>query len=333
MMALLKRHATLLFICLIVICCYVNLNSGLLTFNSELLSLIDASPDKADLINLIFVQVRLPRILLGLSVGFVLGASGAVMQGFLRNPLAGPDLLGITNCAALGAVIMLYFGFASISWFMLPLGGMLGASLSIVLIFLLAGKSHSTLNIILAGVAINAVAASLISLALNFSNNPYAMSEIVYWLMGSFNNRSLNDVLVALPFMFIGTVILFFSARFLDALSLGEDTAKSLGFNLKQEQAKLVFATALTVGSAVAVCGNIGFVGLVVPHICRPFVGYQPSKLILISGLCGAVLVLFADILVQRISLNQELKLGVVTSLIGGPFFLYLIYHLRRRVN
>ena len=318
---------------LLLVSSYLHLNSGQLDVNQDLLDAAKLSHEKAQLIKLIFLEIRLPRLVLGLLVGFSLGASGAVMQGLLRNPLAGPDLLGMTNCAAFGAVLVLYFGVAYANWWLLPLGGISGAFIGLALIFLLAAKNRSTLSIILAGTAINAIAGSFISLALNFSNNPYAMSEIIYWLMGSLSNRSLQDVYTGLPFILIGCLLLFLSARFLDALSLGEDTAITLGFNIKREQTKILIATALAVGTGVALCGSIGFIGLVVPHLCRPLVQHQPSKLILCSGLMGACFVVLADIIVQRISVNQELKLGVVTAILGGPFFLYLIYHLQKQVR
>lgn len=281
---------------------------------------------------LILTEIRLPRAFLAVLVGFVLGCAGASLQGLLRNPLAGPGLVGVTNCSALGAVCTLYFGMAGLSWFALPLGGIIGAFASVVLIFLLAGRQGSVLNLILAGVAINAVASSFIALALNFSDNPYAMNEIVYWLLGSLNNRSLNDVAIVAPFMFVGLAIMMTRGAYLDALSLGEETAQSLGFSPNKERALIVIGVAMAVGAAVSISGNIGFIGLVVPHLLRPLVGHQPGKLLALSGIGGSLLLLLADICVQLISVNQELKLGVVTALVGGPFFLWLIYRMRNEV-
>ena len=279
--------------------------------------------------SLILLEIRLPRALLAITVGATLGMAGAALQGLLRNPLAGPGLIGVSNCAALGAVLSLYFGLSSLFWFALPIAGMAGAALSVILIFALAGKTVSATTLILAGIAVNALASSLTSLALNFAPNPYAMSEMVYWLLGSLTNRSLNDFALAFPFMAFGWVFILASGRFLTALSLGEDTAKSLGFNLKQQRVLLVIGIALSVGAAVSVSGNIGFVGLLVPHLLRPLTGYEPGKLLAASGFGGAILVLLADIAVQVISPDQELKLGVVTALVGGPFFLHLIIRTR----
>lgn len=278
---------------------------------------------------LILTEIRLPRAFLAATVGATLGMAGAALQGLLRNPLAGPGLVGVSNCAALGAVIALYFGFSGSFWFAVPLAGMIGAAISVLLIFILAGQNSSVMTLLLAGVAVNAFASSLISLALNFAPNPYAMSEMVYWLLGSIANRSFADFYMAIPFMLTGWLIMLNSGRFLNALSLGEQTAQSLGFNLGQQRMMIVIGVALSVGAAVSVSGNIGFVGLLVPHLLRPLVGYEPGRLLAASGLGGACLVLLADITVQLISPTQELKLGVITALVGGPFFLYLIIKTR----
>lgn len=278
---------------------------------------------------LIIGEIRLPRALLAATIGATLGLAGAALQGLLRNPLAGPGLIGVSNCAALGAVIALYFGLSSLAWFAVPLAGMLGAGISVLLIFLLAGHNSSVMTLLLAGIAVNAVASSLISLALNFAPNPYAMSEMVYWLLGSITNRSFDDFTVAFPFMVCGWLLILSSGRFLNALSLGEETAQSLGFQLKGQRWRLVIGVALCVGAAVSVSGNIGFVGLVVPHLLRPLVSYEPGRLLPASALGGAVLVMVADLAVQWISPTQELKLGVITALVGGPFFLYLIIKTR----
>ena len=285
-----------------------------------------AVTDVSSLHGTILWQVRLPRALMAIVVGATLGLSGAALQGLLRNPLAGPDLVGVTNCAALGAVLTLYFGLAGASWFALPLGGMLGAGISVAIIFMLAGRRASVLTLILAGMAINAMVSSLIALALNFSANPFAMSEIVYWLLGSVANRSNNDLLMTLPFMLAGWLLLLSSGRFLDALSLGEETAQSLGFPVTALRWRVVGGVALCVGAAVSVSGSIGFIGLVVPHLLRPWVGYEPRRLLPASAIGGGLLLLIADLIVLAVPALREVKVGVITALIGGPFFLHLIY-------
>jgi iron complex transport system permease protein len=276
-------------------------------------------------------EIRLPRVLLAVLVGATLGLAGAAMQGFLRNPLAEPGILGVSSGAALGAVIVLYFGFAAAAWYWLPVAAITGALISLVLVYLLAGFRSSVLSLILAGVAINAIAGALISVALNFAPSYFALQEIVFWLMGSLSNRNMHHVYIAAPFIVMGWVLLLSRYRFLNALSLGEETATSLGFNPQRERNFLLVGLALCVGAAVAVSGSIGFVGLVVPHLLRPLVGYKPSRLLFASALGGALLVLCADIFVRQLDVARELKLGVVTSLLGGPFFLILILKTRSR--
>lgn len=278
---------------------------------------------------IILWQVRLPRELLAICVGASMGLSGAALQGLLRNPLAGPDLLGVTSCAALGAVLSLYFGLTAVNALLLPVGGMLGAGLAVALVFLLAGRNASVLALILAGMAISAIMSSLIALALNFAPNPFAVSEMMYWLLGSLANRSNHDLLIALPFMLAGWLLILSCGRFLDALTLGEDSARSLGFDGARLRWRTILGVALCVGASVSVSGNIGFVGLVVPHLLRPWVGFEPRRLLLPSALGGALLLLAADIAVQLLSPGSGLKLGVVTALIGGPFFLHLVYRNR----
>lgn len=276
-------------------------------------------------------EIRLPRVLLAVLVGATLGLAGAAMQGFLRNPLAEPGILGVSSGAALGAVIVLYFGFAAAAWYWLPVAAITGALISLVLVYLLAGFRSSVLSLILAGVAINAIAGALISVALNFAPSYFALQEIVFWLMGSLSNRNMHHLYIAAPFIVVGWVLLLSRYRFLNALSLGEETATSLGFNPQRERNFLLIGLALCVGAAVAVSGSIGFVGLVVPHLLRPLVGYKPSRLLFASALGGALLVLCADIFVRQLDVARELKLGVVTSLLGGPFFLILILKTRSR--
>jgi iron complex transport system permease protein len=276
-------------------------------------------------------EIRLPRVILALLVGATLGIAGAAMQGFLRNPLADPGILGVSSGAALGAVIVLYFGLSAAAWYWLPGAAIFGALIALILVYLLAGFRSSVLSLILAGVAINAIALGMISVALNFAPSLFAMQEIVFWLMGSLANRNINHVYVAAPFIAVGWILLFRRHRFLNALSLGEETATSLGFNPQRESNLLLIGLALCVGAAVAVSGSIGFVGLVVPHLMRPLVGHNPGRLLVASALGGALLVLGADILVRQLDVARELKLGVVTSLLGGPFFLMLILKTRSR--
>jgi iron complex transport system permease protein len=278
---------------------------------------------------LILVQLRVPRAVLGALVGFSLGITGAAMQGLLRNPLADPGITGVTSAASLGAVVVFYFGLAGVLPLALPLGGIAGASLSTVLLYGVAGSGATTTTLILAGVAISSFFGALTTLALSLSPNPYAVSEIVFWLLGSLSDRSLQYVWLVAPMMFVGWLLLLTCGPALDGLSLGEDTAVSLGFNLARIRLLLILGTALSVGSAVAATGSVAFIGLVVPHLLRPFVGHRPSRLLLVSGLGGATLTLLADIAVRLLPVRPELKLGVVTALIGASFLFRLIWRLR----
>lgn len=281
---------------------------------------------------LILQQVRLPRVILAILVGMTLGLAGAVLQGLLRNPLADPGLIGVAGGASLGAVLVFYFGISQYFTFILPLGGIMGALLTLMALYLLAGRNPQMLTLILAGIALNTFTAALTALALNLAPSPYAATEIVFWLLGSLANRSFDHVWIALPFMLLGWLFLFSTARALDALTLGEDMTRSLGFNLSRVKMYSIVGTALSVGAAVAVVGNIGFVGLVVPHLLRPLVNHQPSHLLIVSTLGGAILMVLADMVVRLLPTQAgELKLGVITALVGAPFFLYLI--LKNRIK
>lgn len=282
-----------------------------------------------DIARLVLMEVRLPRALLGLLVGATLGLCGAVLQGLLRNPLAEPGLVGASSGAALGAVLVFYFGFATGTAMLVPVGGVLGALAALGILYLLAGRNPSIVTIILAGVAISAFCGALTSLALNLSPSPYAALEIVFWMLGSLTDRSMAQVWFVLPFMGLGWLLAASTWRALDALSLGEDTAATLGFSMRSVALRAILGTGLAVGAAVSVTGVIGFVGLVVPHLMRPLVGQRPASLLLPSALGGAALVLAADLVVRLPVDGPELKLGVVTALLGAPFFLWLILRTR----
>lgn len=278
---------------------------------------------------LVMREIRLPRAILAVMVGASLGLSGAAMQGFLRNPLAEPGLIGVSGSAALGAVIVLQAGLVAAWWLALPLAALAGALLSVLLILLLAGPRGSSLTLILAGIAISALAGAMTTLVLNLSPNPFAASEVVFWMMGSLSDRSFDHVWIALPFMVIGWALLLSLGRPLDVLTLGEDAAATMGVATGRVRTVLVLGIASCVGAATAVAGAIGFVGLVVPHILRPFVGARPSALLWASALGGAAMVLAADLAVRLVLPDRDLKLGVLMAIIGAPFFLHLIYKTR----
>ena len=283
-------------------------------------------------LSLVMQEIRLPRAILAVIVGASLGLSGAAMQGYLRNPLAEPGLLGVSGSAALGAVLAIQLGLASAFPLGLPLAALAGALLGVFLITLLAGSRGGSLSLILAGIAISALASAMVSLVLNLSPNPFATSEIVFWMMGSLADRSMEHVWLALPFVLLGGVLLATLSRPLDAMTLGEDAAEALGMRLSHVRRQLIIGTALVVGASTAVAGTIGFVGLVVPHLLRPLVGAMPGRLLGASALGGAAMVLLADILVRVILPEADLKLGVLTAFIGAPLFLHLIYQTRREL-
>ena len=290
-----------------------------------------ASDDIARVDRIILFDIRFPRAILGLAIGGILGLAGAVLQGLLRNPLAEPGVMGMSASASLGAVLAIYTGLTATFAYSLPIAALLGALAGVTLLLLLAGKSADILTLILSGVAITSLASALTSLALNLSSNPFASLEIVFWMLGSLTDRSMMHVSLSLPFIVVGAVMLLSTARALDALSLGPDVARSLGVDMKRTRTLAIFGTAIGVGAATAVSGNISFVGLIVPHLLRPLVGARPSRLLPVSALGGAAFLLAADLAIRLILPDQDLKLGVVTAIIGAPFFLWLLRKIRRR--
>lgn len=287
---------------------------------------------EGDAIALIMREIRLPRALLGLMIGATLGLSGAALQGYLHNPLAEPGLIGVSASASLGAVLAIYSGLTIVLPLALPLCALLAAIVAVIVVQALAGRRSNTLTIILAGVAVSSLAGAMTSLALNLSPNPFAALEIMFWMLGSLTDRSMTHVWLAAPFMLVGWVLLMMLGRALDALTLGADTAASMGVDMRRVQQLAVLGTAASVGAATAVAGAIGFVGLVVPHLLRPLVGARPSRLLPASALGGAAVVLAADILVRLVAPGRDLKLGVLTAIVGAPFFLWLVYRERRRL-
>lgn len=275
-------------------------------------------------------QLRMPRVLLAMLVGAALGMGGAAMQGMLRNPLAEPALLGVSSGAALAAIMLLYYGLAWQSGWLLPLLAIGGALAAVSCVWLLAGRGASASRLVLAGVAINAFLSALMALALNYAPSMFAMQEIIFWMLGSFANRGWDQLLLALPFVSVGALLLFFSRNYLRSLSLGEETAASLGFAGPRFPLLVLFGIAFAVGASVAVAGTIGFIGLVVPHLMRPLVAHDPGRLLWASALAGALLLSLADVLVLNVGGTQELRIGAVTAFIGAPFFFWLIVSARR---
>lgn len=282
------------------------------------------------IVRAILFQLRLPRALLGLLVGAMLGMGGASMQGYLRNPLADPGVLGVSGVAALGAVIAIYWQLATAHPFVLPLLAITGALLSLLPLMWLSRRGESTLSLILAGVAVATVSGAGINLALNLAPNPFAAMEITTWLLGSLEDRSFGDVWIALPCVMIGMTLLLWDGRALDALSLGEDAARTLGVDLARVRLRLMLGIAIGIGGVVAVAGSIGFVGLIVPHLVRPRTDRSPSAILIPSALAGAALLTLADLGTRLVPTSAPLKLGVLTAFLGVPVFLHYLLRERR---
>ncbi len=281
---------------------------------------------------LVFREIRLPRTLLAAMVGAALGLSGAALQGYLRNPLAEPGVIGVSGGAALAAVLAIHLGLANALPVALPIAGLVGAALATMLVVLLAGEGTGPVPLMLAGVAVSALTSAFIALALTIAGNPFAAAESIFWMMGSFADRSMTQALLAIPVMAVGMALLLRLARPLDALTLGEDAAHSLGIDLVGSRRLLVAGVALCVGAATAVTGIIGFVGLVVPHLLRRHAGNRPGDLLLASALGGAALLVSADTLLRLVSPWLDIKIGVLTALLGAPFFVMLVVRMRREL-
>ncbi len=282
----------------------------------------------------IFWQLRLPRGLLALLVGGGLGASGAALQGALRNPLADPGLLGISGTAALGAAIAFYWGLAAAFAPALPLAGLLGAGVGAIALLVFAGRAPTGPSLILAGIGLSAAAAALLAFALALAPNPYALAELTFWLLGGVADRTLLDCALAAPPILLGIALLISIGPGLDALSLGEETAASIGIPAEKTLRRVALGTALAAGAAAAVAGGVGFVGLAVPNLLRPWFGERPAALLLPSVVAGAVLLLAADMLVRIgvlvLPLNAEPPLGVLTALLGAPLLVVIARRMGR---
>ena len=299
---------------------------ALLVGPADLLSLGDERPTLA---RVILLEIRLPRAALSLLTGFILGASGAALQGLLRNPLASPDVLGTSAGGALGAVLVGY-AFGASGAIAMTIGGMAGAVLALALLVLIAGRGAGTATLILAGVAITAISGALMNLLLALAPSPFALYDIIFWLLGSLEDRSLTHLAIGAPIIAAAALVLLLLAPRLDRLALGEEVAETIGVDVTRLRLLIVLASGAGVGAAVAVAGSIGFIGLVVPHLVRPLLAERPGAAVLPSGLAGAALLAGADLLTRVPIDGRTLPIGVITALIGAPVFLWLILQGRR---
>ncbi|MEO1047058.1 MAG: iron ABC transporter permease, partial [Pseudomonadota bacterium] len=265
-----------------------------------------------------------PRSVTAAVVGAALGMSGAALQGLLRNPLAEPGILGVSATAALFATFVLYFGLATAGPLVLPAAAVAGALLATLVVAAAALRNRSVVTLILIGVGLSSFSAALMALLMNLAPDPFSLTDMVNWMLGTVANRSFEDIAFAAPFMVAGMIVMLFTRRGLSALALGEETAEGLGLNLKMQRLGVIVGAGLATGAAVALAGSIGFVGIVAPHLVRPFVRYDPARLLIPSAILGALLLVLADIGVRLLPTDNELKLGVVASLIGAPIFVWI---------
>ncbi|WP_428406907.1 FecCD family ABC transporter permease [Hyphococcus sp.] len=278
-------------------------------------------------------EIRLPRALAAWLAGACLGAAGAALQGLLRNPLADPGVLGVSAAAALGAIMAIYFNLAALAFWMTPLAAILFALIATALLYLLGAGRVSTARLILIGVGLSSFCGAMISLAMNLAPNPFALSDLVNWLFGTVANRSFDDLALAAPFAALGFALILAAAPGLAALTLGEETAASLGANLARARALVIIGAALLVGASVSVAGAIGFVGIVAPHLARALVGQNPARILIPSAALGGIMLAGADIFIRMLSFDQELKLGVAAALIGAPAFIWVAATSRRMTS
>ncbi len=275
-------------------------------------------------------ELRLPRAAAAFAVGAALGLAGAGLQGLLQNPLAEPGVLGVSAFSALGAVIAIFFGFAAVNSFAVPVAAILGAGVATVLLVFAAMKGAGSVTLLLIGIGLSSFAGALMSLALNMAPNPYSLSDLVNWMMGSVANRSWLDMALGAPGWIIGAALVLLAGPGLRALSLGDETARSLGADPRRVRLLVIGGTSLLAGASVATAGAIGFVGIVAPHVIRPFVRHDPQRLLIPSALLAGIILMAADIAVRVLPFQQELKLGVAAALVGGPVFIWISARLGR---
>ncbi len=277
-------------------------------------------------------EIRLPRALAAFATGAALGISGAALQGLLRNPLAEPGVLGVSASASLFATVSIYYGLAALSPWILPLAAILGALAATGIIALAAIRTRSVVTLILIGVGLSSFAGAAMSLLMNLAPNPFTLSDMINWMLGSVANRSFRELGFTAPFLIGGAAILLASRRGLSVLTLGEEAASGAGLDLRRQRILTVFGAGIATGGSVALAGAIGFVGIVAPHIVRPFVGHDPARSLIPSALLAGLILVLADIGVRLLPTTNELKLGVVAALIGAPAFVWIAMR-RRAIN
>ena len=284
---------------------------------------------------LVVEQIRLPRILVGASVGMALGVAGAAMQGLFRNPMADPGIIGISAGAAVGAVVAIATGLAGLFFLALPSFAFMGAVAASFLVYGIAavGGHFSIATLLLAGVAVNAFLGAVVSAIIILLPDNDALREILFWLAGGLDSRAWEHVWISTPLIFGGTAVILLMARDLNLLMLGDDEARSMGVRVGLSRVALITAAALATGAAVAVSGTIAFVGLVTPHVLRLLLGPDHRVLIPMSAAGGAVFVIVADTVARTVIQPAEFRVGILTAFVGAPFFIFLLIRNKRQVH
>lgn len=296
---------------------------------SSLAALFEADPEVGWAV---LLELRVPRTTLAIIYGATLGAAGAAIQALFANPLASPDLTGTTSGAALGAVVTAYL-IGAAGALPMAVGAVAGAIASLALLVALAGPRADTSTLLLAGLAISALAGALTTLALALAPSPFAFYDAYSWLMGSLVDRSLTQLAFASVPAILVVAALARLALPLDRLALGEEVAESMGHDLARLRLWIICLSALGVGACVAICGAIGFIGLIAPVFARRMTAGHPGRAILPAALIGALLLCVADLVSRLAPLGRTLPIGVVTALVGAPFFLWLVLRMRWRVR
>jgi len=286
----------------------------------------DIAKDNQTIETIVFFELRIPRTIMCILTGVALGTGGAALQTLLRNPLAEPSIIGISSSAALGAVLVMSFQLHLVSLFFMPVGAIIFSMVAASLLVFISRRSHDHVTILLVGVGISLLSGAATSFLLSISDNPYAVNEIVFWMLGSLSNVSNDDLLLAVPFALSGALLMLSTAQAQNYFVFGGEVAASSGINVKTLRAKVILGASLGVGGITAIIGMVGFIGLLSPHIVRPFVGNEPRRTLIWSPVVAAALVLAADIAIRLLPTTNELRLGVVTTLIGAPLFLYVIF-------
>ncbi len=286
----------------------------------------DIAKDNQTIETIVFFELRIPRTIMCILTGVALGTGGAALQTLLRNPLAEPSIIGISSSAALGAVLVMSFQLHLVSLFFMPVGAIIFSMVAASLLVFISRRSHDHVTILLVGVGISLLSGAATSFLLSISDNPYAVNEIVFWMLGSLSNVSHDDSVLAVPFALSGALLMLSTAPAQNYFVFGGEVAASSGINVKTLRAKVILGASLGVGGVTAIIGMVGFIGLLSPHIVRPFVGNEPRRTLIWSPVVAAALVLAADIAIRLLPTTNELRLGVVTTLIGAPLFLYVIF-------